>query len=97
MTNEAWIAHRVLAAAVLVLMGAGTQRSGYDDASPETRAMQDDDNANPAFLWVKQGETLWSNRLAPPGNPAPRATAMSANSTAWRRITRNSIRNVTVS
>src|SRR3954451_12676376 len=35
-------------------------RSGYDDASAETRAMQDDDAANPAFLWVKQGEALWS-------------------------------------
>jgi len=50
----------VLAAAALLLLGAGDRRSGYDDASPETRAMQDDDAANPAFLWVNQGETLWS-------------------------------------
>jgi L-cysteine S-thiosulfotransferase len=46
--------------AALLLIGAGDRRSGYDDASPDTRAMQDDDSANPAFLWVKQGETLWS-------------------------------------
>ena len=46
--------------AALLLLGAGERRSGYDDASPDTRAMQDDDAENPAFLWVKQGETLWS-------------------------------------
>jgi sulfur-oxidizing protein SoxA len=46
--------------ATLLLIAAGERRSGYDDASPDTRAMQDDDNANPAFLWVKQGEGLWS-------------------------------------
>jgi sulfur-oxidizing protein SoxA len=50
----------VLAVAALLLIGAGERRSGYDDASPETRAMQDDDAANPAFLWVTQGEALWS-------------------------------------
>ncbi len=49
----------VLALAML-LMGAGDRRSGYDDASPDTRAMQDDDAANPAFLWVQQGELLWT-------------------------------------
>ncbi|MEE8296267.1 MAG: sulfur oxidation c-type cytochrome SoxA [Hyphomicrobium sp.] len=36
------------------------KRSGYTFATPETRAMQDDDFANPAFLWVQQGEELWS-------------------------------------
>jgi sulfur-oxidizing protein SoxA len=49
-----------LVLAALLLIGAGDRRSGYDDASPDTRAMQDDDAANPAFLWVKQGEALWS-------------------------------------
>ena len=50
----------LLAVAAMLLISAGYRRSGYDDASPETRAMQDDDAANPAFLWVKQGESLWS-------------------------------------
>ena len=48
---------------LLVLLGAAAvaqPRSGYDDASAETRAMQDDDAANPGFLWVRQGEVLWS-------------------------------------
>jgi sulfur-oxidizing protein SoxA len=49
-----------LLTAALLLIGAGDRRSGYDDASPETRAMQDDDAANPAFLWIGQGEALWS-------------------------------------
>ena len=45
---------------IALLTVAAGPRSGYDDASPETRAMQDDDAANPAFLWVEQGEQLWS-------------------------------------
>lgn len=49
-----------LVVAALLLIGAGERRSGYDDASPDTRAMQDDDAANPAFLWVTQGQSLWS-------------------------------------
>ena len=38
------------------------RRSGYDFASPETRAMQDDDTANPGMLWVSQGEGLWTKK-----------------------------------
>jgi L-cysteine S-thiosulfotransferase len=56
---------RLLIAALLLAVtgGAGEKRSGYQDASPETRAMQDDDTANPGFLWVQQGEALWSQRI----------------------------------
>ena len=36
------------------------RRSGYELAAPETRAMQDDDSANPGILGVLQGEALWS-------------------------------------
>jgi sulfur-oxidizing protein SoxA len=38
------------------------RRSGYDFASPETRAMQDDETSNPGMLWVLQGETLWAKK-----------------------------------
>ena len=38
------------------------RRSGYDFASPETRAMQDDDTANPGMLWVSGGESLWTKK-----------------------------------
>ncbi len=41
---------------------AEEKRSGYDDAGPQVRAMQDDDMANPAFLWVQQGAALWDRR-----------------------------------
>ena len=35
------------------------RRSSYDLMSRETRAMQDDDAANPGMLWVLDGEALW--------------------------------------
>jgi L-cysteine S-thiosulfotransferase len=38
------------------------RRSGYEFAEPETRAMQDDDTANPGMLWVAQGEALWTTK-----------------------------------
>lgn len=50
--------------AALLVMAAGEKHSGYQDASPETRAMQDDDASNPGFLWVQQGETLWQERIS---------------------------------
>lgn len=50
----------VTTALVVIAAAAPAPRSGYTDASPATRAMQDDDTVNPAFLWVQQGEMLWS-------------------------------------
>lgn len=38
------------------------KRSGFDDMSPETRAMQSDDAANPGMLWVGEGEALWNRK-----------------------------------
>src|SRR5262245_3416516 len=38
------------------------KRSGYDFMSRETRAMQDDDTANPATFWVLDGEALWNQK-----------------------------------
>jgi len=38
------------------------RRSAYDLMSAETRAMQDDDTANPATFWVLDGEALWSQK-----------------------------------
>jgi L-cysteine S-thiosulfotransferase len=40
------------------------RRSGYETMSADTKAMQDDDTANPASLWVLEGETLWSTKTA---------------------------------
>jgi sulfur-oxidizing protein SoxA len=43
------------------------RRSGYDFMSRETRAMQDDDTANPGLLWVLEGETLWNRKTGAAG------------------------------
>lgn len=48
-----------------LLIAAGDRRSGYDDASPEIRVMQDDDAANPGFLWILQGDLLWHRQPTP--------------------------------
>jgi len=39
---------------------AGAATSGYVYATPQTRAIQDDDFQNPGFLWVDKGKALWS-------------------------------------
>jgi sulfur-oxidizing protein SoxA len=36
-----------------------TRRSGFDDMSPQTQAMQRDDLQNPGMLWVQDGAALW--------------------------------------
>ena len=38
------------------------RRSGYSFMTPDTRAMQDDDSANPGLLWVLDGEALWNGK-----------------------------------
>ena len=38
------------------------RRSGYEQMGRETRAMQDDDTANPATFWVLEGESSWSRK-----------------------------------
>jgi len=41
---------------------AAERRSDYDTLSPDTRAMQDDDTANPGTFWVLDGEGLWTQK-----------------------------------
>jgi L-cysteine S-thiosulfotransferase len=50
------------AAASVAGLAPADRRSGYEFAGPETRAMQDDDTANPGMLWVAQGEALWTTK-----------------------------------
>jgi sulfur-oxidizing protein SoxA len=38
------------------------RRSGYADLGRDTKAMEDDDTANPATFWVLDGETLWNEK-----------------------------------
>lgn len=46
---------------------ADERRSGYDAMSSALRAMQDDDMANPASLWLQDGEALWRQAAGPDG------------------------------
>ena len=38
------------------------RKSGYEFMGPESRAMQDEDTANPGSLWVLDGEALWKRK-----------------------------------
>jgi sulfur-oxidizing protein SoxA len=60
-----------ISVAVLLVMAAplrateipqAQRRSGFSFMAPETRAMQDDDTANPGMLWVLDGEKLWNSK-----------------------------------
>jgi len=39
---------------------AGERRSGFDDMTPATQALQRDDSLNPAMLWVAGGQAAWA-------------------------------------
>jgi L-cysteine S-thiosulfotransferase len=63
----------VLTLAMLVLLmiatptSAQTHRSATEFLSPDLRAQQADDGANPGMLWVSQGAKLWSTPPAAAG------------------------------
>src|SRR5574341_2380227 len=57
----------IAASAVAGEIPRADRRSGYDLMSRETRAMQDDDTANPGLLWVLEGETLWNRKTGAAG------------------------------
>jgi sulfur-oxidizing protein SoxA len=44
---------------------ASELRSGFNDMSRDTQAMQSDDSANPGMLWVLEGEALWNAKPGP--------------------------------
>jgi L-cysteine S-thiosulfotransferase len=60
-----WIAFDASAAEIPL----SERRSGYEQMSPELKAMQDEDTSNPGMLWVLEGEELW-NRKAGEANRA---------------------------
>ena len=62
--------------AVAAEIAPEAKRSGYDFAGAETRAMQDDDTANPGMLWVSQVRACGRKRSAPPTDHARIVTAM---------------------
>ncbi|MBA4177281.1 MAG: sulfur oxidation c-type cytochrome SoxA [Leptothrix sp. (in: Bacteria)] len=56
----------------LLLAGAGAEprRSGFDDMSASTQALQRDDTQNPAMLWVAEGEQRFAADCARCHTPA---------------------------
>jgi sulfur-oxidizing protein SoxA len=45
----------------------GERRSGYSFMTPDTKAMQNEDTANPGMLWVLDGEALWNGKTGAAG------------------------------
>jgi sulfur-oxidizing protein SoxA len=68
--------HRLAAAAAVFVLAVSApageippeqRRSGYELMGRETRAMQDDDTANPGQLWVLEGASLWARKTGAAG------------------------------
>ena len=59
---SALLASLLSTAAAAAEIPAAERRSDYETMSRETRAMQDDDTANPGMLWVLDGEALWGRK-----------------------------------
>jgi L-cysteine S-thiosulfotransferase len=55
------------ASAVAAEIAPSERRSGYEMMGRELRAMQDDDTANPAMLWVLEGAALWKQATGAAG------------------------------
>ncbi|HEY2246753.1 MAG TPA: sulfur oxidation c-type cytochrome SoxA [Bradyrhizobium sp.] len=64
--RRAIICAALLLAAAAVLAGeipSDQRRSGYSFMAPDTKAIQDDDTANPGMLFVLDGEKLWTKKV----------------------------------
>ena len=46
---------------------ASERRSGFSFMTPETQAIQHEDTSNPAMLWAKDGEALWTMKAGEAG------------------------------
>jgi sulfur-oxidizing protein SoxA len=67
-TSSSWIgvAVALFAFSTLPALAAdiplADRKSGYEFMGRETRAMQDDDTANPGMLWVLDGAAIWNRK-----------------------------------
>ena len=57
---------------------AEERRSGYEFLSRDTKAMQDDETANPGMLAVQRARPYGNAQKTPPENPAQAVTEMRA-------------------
>ena len=67
--GERWKRNIIIAIALLTSLPAFAadippteRRSDYEFMGPQTRAMQDDDTANPGMLWALDGQALWNRK-----------------------------------
>ena len=79
----------LLAIACIACTAASAQppeprRSGFDDMSPQTQAMQRDDTQNPGMLWVQDGAALWDR--APSASAKPCAGCHAAAASSMRGV-----------
>jgi L-cysteine S-thiosulfotransferase len=56
------IAVAISISAIAAEIPLAERKSGYDFMGPDSRAMQDDDTANPGMFWVLDGEALWKRK-----------------------------------
>jgi sulfur-oxidizing protein SoxA len=61
------LAAALAASAIAAEIQPADRRSGTTFMGPELQAMQDDDSANPASLWLLDGETLWNQKTGAAG------------------------------
>ncbi len=73
------LARTIVVTALLIAAGIGAsflsateipqaqRRSGYSFMTPDTKAIQSDDTANPGMLWVLDGEALWNSKTGAAG------------------------------
>jgi sulfur-oxidizing protein SoxA len=61
-TSAAFLLLALIPPSLAAEIAPDARRSAYADMSRETKAMQDDDTANPAMLAVLDGEALWNRK-----------------------------------
>ncbi len=83
------LARRLLGTALTALIGCALAerpialedlRSGRSFAGPTVQAMQDDELANPATLWLASGERMWSEKTGERGRACADCHGEAANS-----------------
>ena len=70
--------------AIAQVTSPDARRSGFDDMSPQTQAMQRDDLQNPGMLWVQDGAALWDR--APSTSAKPCAGCHGASAMSMRGV-----------
>jgi sulfur-oxidizing protein SoxA len=67
--HRQWLKHASWLVILLTALPAAAEipldqrKSGYEFMGRETRAMQDDDTANPGMLWALDGQAAWSRKV----------------------------------